>query len=117
MKHGLAWDAGAADAVIDRAHLDRQTDGDRALARELLDLFAGQCRTLLPMILDPGRPAPERADHAHTLRGSAAAIGAVGVVPAAGAVEDALRRGAAADEDLAALRAAVAAVLPRIGSA
>jgi HPt (histidine-containing phosphotransfer) domain-containing protein len=70
--------AGAAvaqAAAIDRAYLARYTMGNEALAQEVLELFAAQA----PLILDRLRRAQSDADWqqaAHTLKGSAAAVGA-----------------------------------------
>ncbi|GJE62477.1 Hpt domain-containing protein [Methylobacterium trifolii] len=79
------------DAAIDRAHLDAQTFGDAELARELLALFSGQCRRILPALSDPGRDPTGRADLAHTLKGSAAGVGAFSVMQACAEIESALR--------------------------
>ncbi len=81
-------------SLLDRDHLRRQTADDRALEGELLALFAAQCARLRPL-LEEGRPPVERADAAHTLKGSARAIGAWRLAAAAGDLEDALRSGAA----------------------
>ncbi|KQP33471.1 Hpt domain-containing protein [Methylobacterium sp. Leaf100] len=97
---------------IDHDHLTRQTFGDAELARELLTLFAGQCHRLLPEIGDPARTRAERADLAHTLKGSALGIGAVSVAAASAMVEDALRSDG--DPALAPLAGAVAAALRAI---
>ena len=78
--------------LLDRAHLDRQTLGDPDFARELLDLFEGQCRRLLPGILDGSAASDERADRAHTLRGSALGVGAERVARVSAEVEDGGRR-------------------------
>ena len=91
---------------IDHEHLARQTFGDAAFARELLDLFAGQCRRLLPGIADRAVPAAERADLAHTLKGSALGVGAGRVADLSAAIEDGLRSGGA-DADTEALTRAV----------
>lgn len=77
--------------AIDRAELDVQTGGDAALAREVLGLFAGQCRAILPRLSDPTLPAGARADLAHTLKGSAAGVGALRVRALSDAVETQLR--------------------------
>jgi len=66
---------------IDLIHLARQTHGDRDLETELLGLFrrqAGQIMERLSADL-PGDSIPWRADLAHTLKGSARAIGATRV--------------------------------------
>ena len=86
----------AMETLLDRAHLARQTFGDEALAAELLGLFAAQCRALGPAIADAARPAAERADLAHTLKGSALGIGAARVAALAARIEDAFRSGDAA---------------------
>jgi len=99
-------------AVIDRSHLARMTLGDRSLEREVLQLFARQAALLLAR-MHSGEPAAV-VSLAHTLKGSAASIGATGVQLAAAAVErasaaerkDALDRLAAAiDEACAAIAA------------
>lgn len=81
------------EELFDRAHLAQQTFGDESLARELIGLFLGQCEQLVPAIADESRPARERADLAHTLKGSALAVGAKRVAARAGEVEDAFRSG------------------------
>jgi|GEM_PF-966828 len=81
----------AIDPAINRAALDAQTGGDTDLAREVLDLFAGQCRSILPRLIDPARSRAERADLAHTLKGSAAGVGAERVRTLADSAETRLR--------------------------
>jgi HPt (histidine-containing phosphotransfer) domain-containing protein len=61
--------------ILDLDHLGRQTFGDIALERELLALFEQQCVRLSPILVAHGPPI-ERADAAHTLKGSARAVGA-----------------------------------------
>ncbi|KQP31295.1 hypothetical protein ASF49_11125 [Methylobacterium sp. Leaf104] len=101
-------------ALLDAEHLARQTFGDAELAAELLVLFAAQCRRLLPGIVDAGAPTAERADLAHTLKGSALGIGADRVTLSSAAVEDALRAGtAAACDELAAAVTETLAALPQ----
>jgi HPt (histidine-containing phosphotransfer) domain-containing protein len=75
----------AADRALDLVHLAHHTLGDQDLEREILQLFAAQSRTLLAR-LEAAREE-ERAYVAHTLKGSARAIGAWEVVRAAEAVE------------------------------
>lgn len=82
---------------IDHDYLAAQTGGDAALARELLTLLAEQCRHLLTGIADPDRSLSDRADLAHTLKGSALGVGAGAVARESGALEEAFRAGRAAD--------------------
>lgn len=66
---------GPADDPIDRAYLARFTLGNAALEREVLELFAEQA----PHYLERLREAQTRTDWqhaAHTIKGSAAAVGA-----------------------------------------
>jgi HPt (histidine-containing phosphotransfer) domain-containing protein len=77
---------------IDDAHLARMTLGDRALEREVLTLFAAQSAGLMATL--SSWPA-DAAALAHTLKGSARAIGAFAVAEAAADLEDALRAGEA----------------------
>lgn len=74
-----------SDAVLDSAHLERQCLGDAALARELLVLFDRQCVRLAPPMTsaDPGTAR----EAAHTLRGAAAAVGAVEIARLAARIE------------------------------
>jgi HPt (histidine-containing phosphotransfer) domain-containing protein len=92
---------------IDLAHLSRQTGGDRALERELLALFAGQCRLHLRTI-HAGADRRERMDAAHTLKGAARAVGAWQVAEAAGRVEESLAGPQPDDDALDALTLAAA---------
>jgi HPt (histidine-containing phosphotransfer) domain-containing protein len=67
--------------VLDRTHLERMTFGDRNLEREVLQLFDRQAELLIGRM----RVSAPRAvaTLAHTLKGSAAGIGASRVVRAA----------------------------------
>ncbi len=104
------------DRLIDLVHLDSQTFGDAALARELLTLFDAQCRRLLPAIRDATLPADARADHAHTLKGSALGVGAARAAAQSAVVEDALRKlGAAEGHEIDTLVRIVDATLAEIG--
>jgi len=85
--------ASAPPPILDLDHLRRQTFGDAALEGELLALFEQQCARLAPMMTG-GVPCLERADAAHTLKGSARAIGAWLLAARAEDVETALRDGA-----------------------
>lgn len=71
---------------IDLVHLARQTLGDRSLEQEILALYLKQARTLVERI-GACRSARDRADFAHTLKGSSRAVGAWQVAEAAEAVE------------------------------
>jgi len=88
--------AAPAAGAIDRDHLARMTFGDRNLECEVLQLFDRQAGLLLARMRDSAPPAVVTL--AHTLKGSAASIGATSVVHAAEAVEQAA---SAAERDLA----------------
>ena len=75
------------DRMIDLDHLSRMTLGDRELEGEVLRLFDRQAAMLMTR-MDAGDTAIAAAA-AHTLKGSAAGIGAWPVARAAGAVETA----------------------------
>jgi HPt (histidine-containing phosphotransfer) domain-containing protein len=93
------------DGPIDFAHLDRMTLGDRGLEREVLAMFSAQSATLVGQI---AAVAGNVGALAHTLKGSARAIGAFAVADAAGSLEEALARGADTAEPLTELGKAVA---------
>jgi HPt (histidine-containing phosphotransfer) domain-containing protein len=105
------------DGPIDMAHLGRMTLGDSSLEREVLAMFAGQSAGLVEALA--GLPA-NAATLAHTLKGSARAIGAYRVAEAAERLEAALRDDVDASEALLELgdsvaeaRAAIDALLNR----
>jgi HPt (histidine-containing phosphotransfer) domain-containing protein len=75
------------DGPIDIEHLKRMTLGDAGLEQEVLAMFAGQAARLIDALA--GLP-PEAAALAHTLKGSARAIGAFQVADAAEALEAAI---------------------------
>jgi HPt (histidine-containing phosphotransfer) domain-containing protein len=77
---------------IDLQHLARMTLGDALLEREVLALFAAQAASLMATLQE--LPA-DAAALAHTLKGSARAIGAFGVAEAADELERALTSGEA----------------------
>jgi len=89
-------DSWSAAPAIDLVHLACQTQGDRALESELLELFQRQCERIIARLQIPAvaRAAGEDEDLAHTLRGSALAVGAKRVARAAEAYELSARRGA-----------------------
>jgi HPt (histidine-containing phosphotransfer) domain-containing protein len=93
------------EAPIDVEHLARMTLGDGALRREVLAMFLKQSRQLLDRLA--GRPA-EGATPAHTLKGSARAIGAFRVASCAEALEGAVRLGGDPSQALADLETAIA---------
>lgn len=83
--------------VLDLVHLARQSLGDRALESELLQLFHRQSAHIMSRLADPSvTDAKRRADLAHTLKGSARAVGAHGVAAAAQAYERAMGAGPSA---------------------
>jgi HPt (histidine-containing phosphotransfer) domain-containing protein len=83
---------GSDAPILDLGYLRAQAFGDRALERDLLDLFAQQCRRLLPVIADPG-PLMTQTDAAHTLKGAALAVGAGRVAALAETIESTIERG------------------------
>lgn len=104
--------AASGPAVIDLVHLARQTHGDRALELELLALFERQCGRAASRLRDPALHGARKAqaDLAHTLRGSALAIGAQRVALAADLFEQAMAKGgepAECETQLAQLEAAL----------
>ncbi len=72
------------EAPLDLTHLDRVTLGDAELEREVLALFAAQSAVLIPRLL---LLSDDASAIAHTLKGSAKAIGAHRVSDAAEAFE------------------------------
>lgn len=97
-------------AAIDRSQLARMTFGDRSLEREVLQLFDRQAGLLLARM--QSQEAAAMAALAHTLKGSAASIGATDVMLAAAAVEyaGAGEREVALDRLAAAIDEACAAI-------
>jgi HPt (histidine-containing phosphotransfer) domain-containing protein len=78
------------DGPIDIEHLQRMTLGDASLEREVLAMFSAQAVSLIGALAT--LPADTGA-LAHTLKGSARAIGAFGVADAAGHLEAAIQNG------------------------
>jgi HPt (histidine-containing phosphotransfer) domain-containing protein len=78
------------DGPIDLAHLARMTLGDAALERQVLGMFASQSTSLIEKLA--ALPA-EAGALAHTLKGSARAVGAFRVAECAEALEAAIRQG------------------------
>jgi len=92
------------DGPINLGHLKRMTLGDARLTREVLAMFAGQTAQLIEALdAEPARVAAL----AHTLKGSARAIGAFGVANAAEALEGVVQAGGDPGEAMAALKDAV----------
>lgn len=87
-------------AAIDLVHLSRQTLGDAALETELLRLFDRQAEQLAARLAAPPAKGESqwRAELAHTLKGSARAIGAFDLADAAEAYERACRMTAEEEE-------------------
>ncbi|WP_370631422.1 Hpt domain-containing protein [Methylosinus sp. Sm6] len=98
---------------VDFAHLAGATAGDEELAQELLALFGGQARNICVQ-LDAAPDDRKRRELVHTLKGSAAAIGAFAVAGAADACEAALASGGEGAPPLDALRRALAETLAAI---
>jgi HPt (histidine-containing phosphotransfer) domain-containing protein len=78
-------------AAIDRSQLARMTFGDRSLEREVLQLFNRQAELLLARMRDGEASAVSTL--AHTLKSSAASIGAANVAQAAAIVEQSIGAG------------------------
>jgi HPt (histidine-containing phosphotransfer) domain-containing protein len=105
------------DGPIDIEHLGRMTLGDASLEREVLAMFSAQAASLLSML---ATLPPDVGALVHTLKGSARAIGALGVADAAARLEAAMQNGGDQTHALAELagavtqaRAAVEAMLRR----
>jgi HPt (histidine-containing phosphotransfer) domain-containing protein len=100
------------DGPIDNAHLDRMTLGDIALEREVLAMFSAQAVGLIAGLAALSLSSESRSSEtlalAHTLKGSARAIGAFRVAYAAEALESALRNGDDPSEPMAGLKDTVA---------
>jgi HPt (histidine-containing phosphotransfer) domain-containing protein len=107
------------DPPIDLVHLGRQCLGDHALEAELLGLFRLQARAWTAQLSGaPLLSSESKARIAHTLRGSALAIGARRVARAAWRIEElasgARDQGSAEASAIAALQSAVAEALTEI---
>jgi HPt (histidine-containing phosphotransfer) domain-containing protein len=95
----------AENGPIDIEHLRRATLGDANLEREVLGMFAKQAAHLVGAL---AALPPEASALAHTLKGSARAIGAFQVADHADGLEAAIRDGGDGAQALAELNAAVA---------
>jgi HPt (histidine-containing phosphotransfer) domain-containing protein len=110
--------AGGSHPPLDLVHLTRQCFGDQELEAELLALFEAQAPALAAQLIDSGPLALEaRARIAHTLRGSALAIGAWRLAGVAARIEDLAPVGGRESENgevISELLSAVAEVLAEI---
>jgi HPt (histidine-containing phosphotransfer) domain-containing protein len=93
------------DGPIDFEHLERMTLGDAAIEQEVLAMFVAQSARLVGTLA--ATPADASA-LAHTLKGSACAIGAFAVADAAARLEAAIARGFDTSAALAELGEAIA---------
>jgi HPt (histidine-containing phosphotransfer) domain-containing protein len=93
------------DGPIDIQHLERMTLGDDSLEREVLAMFSAQAVSLIGTL---ATLPSDTLQLAHTLKGSARAIGAFGVADAAECLETAIRNGDDPQPALAELKDAVA---------
>jgi HPt (histidine-containing phosphotransfer) domain-containing protein len=93
------------DGPIDFDHLKRMTLDDDGLEQEVLAMFAAQSASLLGTL---ATMPPEAAALAHTLKGSARAIGAFAVADAASRLEAVIAGGGDPSDQLAELADAVA---------
>src|SRR5882757_9595311 len=78
------------DGPIDFEHLRRMTLGDASLEREVLAMFSAQAVGLIGSLAALPADAPALA---HTMKGSARAIGAFRVSDAATCLEAAIQKG------------------------
>jgi HPt (histidine-containing phosphotransfer) domain-containing protein len=93
------------DGPIDTQHLQRMTLGDAGLEREVLAMFAAQAISLIRSL---AASPSDMGTLAHTLNGSARAIGAFRVAETAECLEAAIRKGGDPAEALGELTDAVA---------
>jgi HPt (histidine-containing phosphotransfer) domain-containing protein len=92
------------DSAIDVQHLGRMTLGEAALETEVLALFAAQSRDLVSRL---AAIPTDAAALAHTLKGSARAIGAFRVADAALGLEAAMKNNGDVPRAVALLQHAV----------
>ena len=92
------------DGPLDFEHLSRMTLGDPALEFEVLTMFVAQSASLLDQLT---ALPPEAASLAHTLKGSARAVGAFAVAEAASRLEAAIGERGDTSAALGGLRDAV----------
>jgi HPt (histidine-containing phosphotransfer) domain-containing protein len=97
------------DGPIDIVHLRRMTLGDAALEREVLTLFSAQASRQAQALTQALAAMPTDAPAlAHTLKGSARAIGAFAVADAAAHLETLIKGGHGTAEAVIELNDAVA---------
>lgn len=63
-------------ALLDRAHLNTMTGGDKELALEVIEIFREQTG-LWMRLMDPKAEPRQWADAAHTLKGACLSLGAM----------------------------------------
>lgn len=100
------------DSAIDIQHLGRMTLGEAALEAEVLALFSAQSGEIVTRLKTS---PPDAAALAHTLKGSARAIGAFRVAEAALGVEAAMKNNGDLEEAIALLQQAVTEAQEAIG--
>jgi HPt (histidine-containing phosphotransfer) domain-containing protein len=100
------------DSAIDIQHLGRMTLGEAALEAEVLALFSAQSGEIVTRLKTS---PPDAAALAHTLKGSARAIGAFRVAEAALGVEAAMKNNGDLGEAIALLQQAVTEAQEAIG--
>jgi chemotaxis protein histidine kinase CheA len=111
----LESSTGGFDPPLDLVHLARQCLGDHELETELLGLFRRQARALTAQLSgSPFLSSEAKAQIAHTLRGSALAVGARRVASAAWRIEE---LASAADDQGSAEARAIAALLSAVAEA
>ena len=93
------------DGPLDLDHLRRMTLGDAGLEREVLAMFSAQAVQLIGTL---ATMPDDAAALAHTLKGSARAIGAFRVADAAALLETAIRGGSDPAPALGELNEAIA---------
>jgi HPt (histidine-containing phosphotransfer) domain-containing protein len=98
---------------IDIEHLGRMTLGDASLEREVLGMFSAQAASLIGALTTL---ASDAGALAHTLKGSARAIGAFRVADAAGHLEAAIQNRNNPAQALGELTDAVAQARMAIGA-
>jgi len=111
-RHAASAAAAASAPPIDLVQLATSTMGNRDLEIQILHMFRSQAREMLARIERETDPAV-RKDLAHTLKGSARAVGAAGVAQACQSLETELAAGQ--DPSVAALAAVVDEVASYIG--